>query len=450
MTPLVPIALFGFIPATLLAFALLRPRTALILCLLVGWLFLPLSGFRLPGLPDYTKYSAISVSCLLAVALFDHRRLFQFRPHWVDLPMLVWCLVPIASSLTNNFGIYDGLSEMIVKLTQWGIPYFLGRLYFADPEGLRALGVGIVAISLLYLVLCLWEVRFSPQLHRMVYGFHPSEFRQQMRGGGFRPMVFIGHGLGVSKWYTVALLWALWMWRSRAVVRIGFVPIGLVVASMGLGLLVSRSLSGWALALVGVMAMWLVYLRRATWPILLLSLLPLIYVLGQSADILPTQPLVDFVAAISEERAQSLEFRLDNEHILAEKAMRQPLFGWGGWGNSRVYDEWGNDVSITDGLWIIALGQNGMVGMLSLMLIFLLPTWLAIRRLPGLWWAHPLYGAVATAAITMLLTAINALPNAPYDPVTAAMAGGLVGLVRQARVVGSDPAPAAPTPIRAR
>lgn len=428
MTPIVPIVLFGYLPVTLLAFALLRPRTALILCLLVGWLFLPLSGFRLPGLPDYTKYSAISVSCLLAVALFDHRRLFQFRPHWVDLPMLVWCLTPIASSLTNDLGIYDGLSEMLVTLMQWGVPYFLGRLYLSDPEGLRALGVGIVAISLLYLVLCLWEVRFSPQLHRMVYGFHPSEFRQQMRGGGFRPMVFIGHGLSISKWYTIALLWALWLWRSRSVKHYLGVPIGVATALMVLGLLVSRSVTGLALTSVGGAALFWVYLRRSTWPVLLLCLLPLGYVLGRSADMVPTEPLVRAAALISEERAQSLEFRLTNEHLLLEKAMDKPLFGWGGWGRSRVYDEWGNDVSITDGLWIIALGQNGMVGMLALMLLFLLPAWLLVYRLPGSSWSHPLHGAAATAAVILLLMAINALPNAPYDPVTAAMAGGASGL----------------------
>ena len=47
--------------------------------------------------------------------------------------------------------------------------------------------------------------------------------------------------------------------------------------------------------------------------------------------------------------------------MLAAKAMRRPVFGWGGWGRSRVHDEWGTDLSITDGLWIIQFGQLGQV-----------------------------------------------------------------------------------------
>lgn len=433
MTFLVPIALFGYVPICILVFALLRPRTAVIVCMLVGWLFLPVTGFKLPGLPDYTKHSAIAVSCLVAALFFDPKALFRFRPHWIDLPVLIWCLVPIASSVTNGLGLYDGMSESLTQIMRWGMPYFLGRLYFADAASLRALGIAIVAISLFYLVLCLWEMRFSPQLHRMLYGFHPTDFRQQMRWGGFRPMVFIGHGLGIAKWYTVALLWAAWLWRSHSVKRIALVPVGLTVGLMIVGLFVSRAVSGLALAGAGLATIWLVYMRRGTWPVLLLCLLPMGYIAGRCADIFPVEPLISAASAISEERAQSLQFRIDNEDILIEKAMRRPVFGWAGWGRSRVYDANGKDVSITDGLWVIALGKNGLVGVTSLMLVFLLPTWLTARRLPGALWGHPLHGAAGAAAMTLLLVAINALPNAPYDPVTAAMAGGLAGLVQQLR-----------------
>ena len=39
MSPMGPIALFGMIPATLVLFALLPPRRAVLVAFLVGWLF---------------------------------------------------------------------------------------------------------------------------------------------------------------------------------------------------------------------------------------------------------------------------------------------------------------------------------------------------------------------------------------------------------------------------
>ena len=41
---------------------------------------------------------------------------------------------------------------------------------------------------------------------------------------------------------------------------------------------------------------------------------------------------------INEERAHSLEYRLENEDLLIAKALQRPIFGWGGWGRNCVYD----------------------------------------------------------------------------------------------------------------
>ncbi len=41
--------------------------------------------------------------------------------------MAVWCACPIASSLTNGLGLYDGLSASFGRFVMWGLPYLLGR-----------------------------------------------------------------------------------------------------------------------------------------------------------------------------------------------------------------------------------------------------------------------------------------------------------------------------------
>jgi hypothetical protein len=187
------------------------------------------------------------------------------------------------------------------------------------------------------------------------------------------------------------------------------------------------------LVAVGGTILWLVMLSRSTLPVLILCLLPFSYVMTRAVGVFPTQPFVSVAATVSDARAQSLEFRFDNEDILIQRAMEQPVFGWGGWGRSRVYDRHGKDISVTDGLWIIALGKNGTVGLVSLLLVFTLPCMLLARRLPATAWAGSECAAAAVTAAVVLMTAMNALPNAPNDPVTAAMAGGLCGFVFRLR-----------------
>ena len=48
---------------------------AVIAAFLIAWLFLPMAGFRLAGLPDYTKMSATTLGVLMGAALFDADRL---------------------------------------------------------------------------------------------------------------------------------------------------------------------------------------------------------------------------------------------------------------------------------------------------------------------------------------------------------------------------------------
>ena len=77
-SPLVPLTLFGWIPFVLLLFLFLPPRRAVITAFLIAWLFLPMAGFKIPGLPDYTKMSATCVGVLIAALLLS--RLIGFSP----------------------------------------------------------------------------------------------------------------------------------------------------------------------------------------------------------------------------------------------------------------------------------------------------------------------------------------------------------------------------------
>lgn len=425
MNFLVPVTMIACIPAVLVTFMLLPPRRAVIVSCLVSWLFLPVAHYSLPGFPDYNKISAPAVAVLLGVILFDADRLLAFRPRLLDLPMLVWCLCPIGSSLTNGLGLYDGLTAAFNQVICYGIFYLMGRLYFSDLVGLRELAVGVFVGGLIYVPLCLYEIRMSPQLHRMVYGYHAHSFLQTLRFGGWRPTVFMSHGLAVGVWMATASIAGLWLWWSRALRYLWQIPTAPLVFILFVTTFMCKSLNADVLLIIGLGALAFIRMFRSALPISALVLGVVVYVLIRGPGLWTGDMLVDFAAQISENRAASLEFRLRNEDMLAAKAMQRPLFGWGGWNRSRVFDERGNDISITDSFWIIQFGSKGILGIGSFLVAALLPVGVLQRRLSARTWAHPLVAPVLALALLLILVMVDNLFNHMYNPIYIIVIGAL-------------------------
>lgn len=427
MTIFVPIALYGWIPVVLLLFAALPARRAVIVAFLFAWLFLPVAGYSIPGMPNYTKMTATSYGVMLGVMLFDVGRLMRFRLHWMDLPMAVWCLVPFASSVSNGLGPYDGISRAVGTAITWGIPYFIGRLYFSDLEGLRELAIGIFVGGLIYVPLCLYEIRMSPQLHRMVYGFHPRDKFNAHRWGGFRPVVFMETGLALGMWMTAASLIGVWLWRTKVLLSVRKMPMAMLVPILLVTTFLCKATGALTLLAGGLGVLFLTRWTRSKVFLMFLILVPIAYLVVRSTGDWSGQAIVEMSKMVSDERAGSLQFRLDNEDLLASKAWERPVFGWGGWGRSRVYNDYGNDITVTDGLWIIAFGHNGLVGLAALYGVFLLPSIMLVWRVSAGQWSNASFAPAGALAVFMVLFSIDQLLNAMANSVFVVCAGGLGG-----------------------
>src|SRR5215470_3571971 len=175
---LTTIVLGGWIPIVFFLFLALPRRTALLTAIVGGWLFLPVGIIRRQGFPDFDKTNATAFAPLIAVLLLDTGRLLRFRPNWRDLPVAIVCVVPFFSSIANGLGAYDGCASILPAAAAWGIPWLLGRIYLRDLDGMRQLARAILVGGTIYVPLCLFEIRLSPQLHRLVYGFHQHSFAQ--------------------------------------------------------------------------------------------------------------------------------------------------------------------------------------------------------------------------------------------------------------------------------
>ncbi|MEA2735303.1 MAG: hypothetical protein QOE14_1754 [Humisphaera sp.] len=423
---LVPVTLFGWIPFVILLFILLPPRRAVIAAFLLAWLFLPMAGYGVKGLPDYTKMSATTFGVLIGAALFDTDRLLQWRPKWIDIPMLLWCTSPMVSSYVNGFGLYDGCAEIVRQFIIWGLPYVIGRIYFNDLESLRELAIGIFIGGLIYVPFCWFEVRFSPQLHKWIYGFRQHSFIQNVRDGGYRPMVFMQHGLMVGMWMGMTTLIGLWLWRSKTIQKVWDIPMYLLMPAMLLTVYLCKSKYAVLLLATGIGALYLTKLVRTKALLVCLLLVPLTYTMLRATGAVTGEGMISLAAQVfGEERAASLGMRINNENLLAQRAMEKPFFGWGAWGGARVQGENGKDL-ITDSLWIITLGKYGWVGLLGLMGTLLLPMILVIRDWRVELWQHPLVGPVVVLAMVCTLYMFDHLMNGMVNPIFM-LAAGAVG-----------------------
>ena len=147
------------------------------MAILVGWLLLPSRvGFNPVGLPLYSKFEAISLGVILGCLIFEWPRLARLRWHILDVAVLIACVSPAATSLTNGLGPHDALSEVYGNFLLWGVPYLMGRAFFGNLVDIRTLILGLFIAGLLFSLLCIWEIRMSPQLQRWVYGFDPAKF----------------------------------------------------------------------------------------------------------------------------------------------------------------------------------------------------------------------------------------------------------------------------------
>lgn len=412
---------------------ILRGLRGVMAALVIGWLFLPPSrGVNLPGLPEFTKEFSVSYAVLLGVVLSDAVRLGSFRPKVIDIPMLVWIITPFISSVTNGLGAYDGLSEIYFNLFVFGVPYLLGRVYIRNPNDVKVVAIWFVLAGFIAVPMALWESRMSPQLNHTIYGYYASPFHMAQRLGGYRPTLFMRHGLEVGLWMATSSAVALWLWITTSKqIKLFSYPLP-IFSMIVLGTTVlSRSLG--ALILIAGTTSTALFVRTTGIRIALIALVlvPTIYQGIRISNVWSPDSMLEVIRSYDEDRASSLESRLQQELDIAQHALEKPLFGWGGQNRYRPTDDSG-DVHAVDGLTTISFGKYGLVGLVSFLMLTALPSLLIILRIHGRAITTAIWAPSIGIMLGLAIFSIDMMFNAFFTPLHIIGIGVLSSVAVQA------------------
>ena len=434
----VSIVIFGWLPVVMYIFWTLPTQRAIVVAFVVAWLFLPMALFKIQGIPAYTKMSATCCGILLAAIVFDSKKMLNlsFFPSYVDIPMVIWCLCPLATvAATSNdtvLTLHDGFSWMFEQIVDWGLPYLIGRIYMSNKNAMRELGIAVFVGGLVYVPFCLWEIRMSPQLHYMVYGFHQHSVTQQARGDTFRPMVFMQHGLAVSMYMITACVLGMMFWKMGTLKRLWGYSVGwLLVPLIGTTIL-CRSMGATVLMVVGTVFLWICLRTRTSIAVWILIIGPSVYVSARTIWNWDAESSSALMSTVSDkERQHSLMFRLENEKYINQRTEKHDVwFGWGGY--FRAF--WlatpdGPEVFTPDSLWISAFGTWGATGLIALLLLTF-PILLLLHRLPREAWKDPSMAGVLAFCVLLGLFQIDNMVNSMPNPIFLLALGGLCGLAK--------------------
>jgi hypothetical protein len=401
-----------------------------------GQLLLPVgAAIKFAMIPQFDKASIPNICALIGCLAVGRSQAQRWRFGITEVLMAGYILAPIATSLQNGepiimdylvlpgVGLYDGISAAISASVTL-IPFYIGRRFLRSADDVVNLFIVLILGELAYSLPLLFEIRFSPQLHFWFYGYYPSDFVQEMREGGFRPMVFMGHGLLAAFVLMTATVAMGAIWRAQ--IRLTRMSNSVLFFYLGAVLVFCKSLGalvyGAALSLLVAFAKPKLQLRIAA----VIVSIALLYPMLRSFDLFPTDTILELAYTVSADRAQSLQTRFQNETGLLARATEKPWFGWGRFGRNRSYDMYGKDITLTDGQWIITLGQFGIVGFLVEFGLLSLGVFRSVGVVQS---SENTSRAILLGALSLIVAVnvLDLLPNSGLLPWTWLLTGCLLG-----------------------
>ena len=352
---------------------------SLIWAMLGAQLLLPVAAtIKIQMVPQIDKGSIASFSALLGCLFFGRRKLDGATTRFglVEILIIITVVSPIITSELNpdnlviggrfipGVSLYDAISAAQAAVIALASPSGWDGVFCVRPMIVEIFSLFSRSRGSAIPYRCCSRSASAPNCTIGSMDTIRQISFKLIREGGFRPMVLMGHGLLAAFFLMTSVLAAATLWRIR--VRVGPLQASIATPVLGVVLLLCKSLGALVYAIFGFLLVFFGKPKTQFRVAIVLVTISMAYPLLRSFDLVPTKLIVELAASIDDERAESLAFRLDNEDMLLRRAFERPLFGWGRFGRNRVYDaDLGEDISVTDGRWVIVIGQFGLIGFLA-------------------------------------------------------------------------------------
>lgn len=444
-------ALLGWPIVALLLFRFLPLHKALVWTVVGGYLLLPSATYiKLPLIPAIDRASVVAVSALILCLVYAPRTRpavqqgHRFGRFLIGALLVTAVLVPAMTVMFNREPLFFGptflpgltakdAGSLMIQSALTLLPFWLGLRYLNTHEGHLALLQALAISGIFYTFPALIELRLSPKFHIWVYGFFQHDFIQHVRLNGYRPVVFLGHGLLLGIFFCASFLAALTLFKEAR--RTGARSIGWLFAAAWLFMVLFVSKNFGALGIGIALAGFILFTGRRVQIAFAVTVatVVLLYPMLRGIGWIPIDYILDQVQGIDADRAGSLRFRFSNEDLLLERANEKPVFGWGSWGRNQIFSpEDGNMISVTDGAWVIFIGMYGWVGYIAIFGLLALPIlFYALHR-------RSLGMSFVTQGLVLILCSalIDLIPNSGLVTYVWLMSGAIAGYVLWTPVPG--------------
>ena len=380
--------LIGWIPVGVYLFRRLPVRIAILVNFLGGWAILPganytpttedfpywILGICLPTTYLVTKATVIGLAGLAGVLIFHFADCRKFGPGLCDLPMVLWCCVPLLSAAMHWSTLHEGLVGALYQTISWAMPWFLGRIWFSDQGSLLLAAKAIVIAGISYVPICLVELCTGPQLYAFLYGYQPYQWVGAERYLGFRPVGLLEDGNQLGIWMAASALIACCLALRRLTSRVLGISAKWAAAGLTATTLLCQSAGSIFLLLV-LLPLALLKRRsvlRASFAILILGILA--FALFRMTGLVSLRALAQrngilhsIAGGLTNIGRHSLVWRLARDESHIRLALQKPLLGWGQW------NWWQNGDVRPWSLWLLVLGMYGLAGLAAFAAILFLP-----------------------------------------------------------------------------
>ncbi len=447
-----------------------NPLDGAVWVFLAATLFLPeRTNIDFPLVPALSKHQFASILSLLTLYRRDpaiFRRCPPFRG--VEAIMLLFFVGAVAQVPANEDPVVweawpdpivlppmsykESVSNILARAITYWMPFYLGRLVMQNTQQFRQVLKHLVVAGFIYSFLSFIEQVMSPQLHIWIYGFHQHDFGQTRRMGGWRPTIFMVHGLNTAMFMLTVANAAVTLARIKEK-ALKYAPKSLAIyQSIHVLLMKSTGVIIYGFVTLPIAA---VSKPRAQMSVCwAFAAICALYPWSKVQDFFPREEIEQFITAkFDAERAESMFTRFANDDMLSDRGHERFWFGWGGYGRMEVFNVWGKQITIPDAEWIALFGSTGLCGLVSFFAISLVPIFGASRAMTKL--KDPTDRILIAALAVMSVTySIDMLLNSMQNGFPMFLAGGLLGLTEgMLRVVarGGSAAPMAfPSPAGAR